>query len=181
LYCTVLLCWNALLACLLGTLPGILLAVAFSVLALFYQSTHPLLYAVGRKPGTDIFRPLTGEHPEDEILPGLLIIRTEGRMNFASAPQVGEHMRQMIRESRPRVVILECSAIPDFEYTVLRSLSAEEENLRAGGIDLWMAALNPAALKVVQRSPLGQALGRERMFYNLPEAVKAYTARSVQP
>jgi SulP family sulfate permease len=170
--------WWALAACagvvFLGTLQGILMAIAISVLTLFHQATHPLVYGVGRKPNTETFRPLTGEHPEDETLPGLLILRTEGRMNFASAPQVGERMWAMVRETQPRVVILECSAVPDIEYTALRSMTAAEEKLQAEGITLWLAALNPEALKVVERSPLGRALGRERMFFNLRDAVKAF-------
>jgi SulP family sulfate permease len=39
---------------------------------------------------------------------------------------------------------------------------------------LWLSALNPLALNMVRRSPLGQALGTERMFFNLRDAVKAY-------
>jgi sulfate permease, SulP family len=76
----------------LGTLKGILVAVVISVLTLIYKANHPLVYAVGRKPGTTVYRPLTGDHPGDESIPGLLIIRTEGRMTFASAPHVGERM-----------------------------------------------------------------------------------------
>jgi MFS superfamily sulfate permease-like transporter len=173
----------ALAACagvvMLGTLNGILVAVAISVLTLLYQSTHPVVYAVGRKPGTDVFRPLTGEHPGDESVPGLLILRTEGRMNFASAPRVRERMWEMYRETRPRVVLMECSAVPDFEYTVLRSMAAAERKLRESGVGLWLSGLNPAALAVVRRSPLGRTLGNERMFVNLREAVKAFEAGGV--
>jgi SulP family sulfate permease len=168
----------ALVACagvvLFGTLQGILIAIAISVLTLLYQSTHPPVYAVGRKPGTEIFRPLTGEHPEDETLPGLLILRTEGRMNFASAPRVGVHMRPLIRESGAKVVILEMSAVPDLEYTALRALTSMEATLRSSGITLWLAGLNPEVLKVIERSPLGETLGHARMFVNLREAVHAY-------
>jgi SulP family sulfate permease len=171
----------ALAACagvvLLGTLQGILVAIAISLLTLFYQANHPLVYALGRKPGTEVFRPLLGEHPGDETIPGLLIVRTEGRMTFASAPRVGERLRVLVDEAKPRVVILECSAIPDFEYTALRELTGAEEKQREGGVALWLAALNPEALKLIKRSPLGQALGHERMFFNLREAVKAYEKR----
>ncbi len=168
----------ALVACagvvLLGTLNGILVAVAISVLTLIYQANHPLVYAVGRKPGTEVYRPLTGEHPGDETIPGLLIVRTEGRMTFASAPQVGERLWALLNEAVPKVVILECSAIPDFEYTALQGLIGLEEKLQERGIVLWLATLNPEALTVVKRSPLGQILGTGRMFFNLREAVRAY-------
>ena len=162
---------------LFGTLQGILVAIALSVLTLFYQANHPPLYAVGRKPGTELYRPLTGEYPEDESLPGLLILRTEGRMTFASAPRVAERLWALVRETQPKVVIIECSAIPDFEYTALKALIGSEEKLRGMGITLWLTALNPAARQVVSRSPLAQTLGQERMFFNLRDAVRAYEER----
>jgi MFS superfamily sulfate permease-like transporter len=161
----------------LGTLDGILVAVAISVGTLFYQANHPPLYALGRKPGTSIFQPLTGEHPEDETIPGLLILRTEGRLNFASAPRLREGTWALIDEAKPRVLLVDCSAIPDFEYTALQTMMGFEEKLGERGIDLWLAALNPEALRVVRRSPLGEALGGERMFHNLEEAVSAFGER----
>jgi high affinity sulfate transporter 1 len=160
----------------LGTLQGILVAIAISVLTLLYQANHPMAYIVRRKPGTDVFRPQSLDHPGDETIPRLLIIRTEGRMTFASAPQARERLATLVQEAHPKVVILECSAVPDFEYTALHILAQAEETMREHGISLWLCALNPLALEVVRRSPLGQALGSERMFFNLPEAVKAYEA-----
>ncbi len=162
---------------LLGTLQGILIAVAISILTLIYQANHPLVYAVRRKPGTAVFRPRSPDHPGDEGIPGLLIVRTEGRMTFANAPQARDRLAALIREAHPRVVILECSAIPDFEYTALRTLTQAEQKMREHGITLWLCTLNPRALAVVNRSPLGQALGSERMFFNLNEAVQAYESR----
>jgi MFS superfamily sulfate permease-like transporter len=159
---------------LIGTLEGILVAIAISILTLFYQANHPLVYTVRRKSGTDSFRPYSVDHPGDEALPGLLIVRTEGRMTFASMPHARERMAALIEEAHPRVVILDCSAIPDFEYTALCTLIRAEEKMREGGIALWLSALNPLALNMVRRSPLGQALGTERMFFNLRDAVKAY-------
>ena len=75
------------------------------------------------------------------------------------------------------MVILECSAIPDFEYTALHTLMQAEERMREHGISLWLCALNPLALEVVRCSPLGRTLASERMFLNLREAVKAYETR----
>jgi SulP family sulfate permease len=171
----------ALAACagvvLLGTLQGILIAIAISILVLLHHSTHPPVYAVGRKPGTEIFRPLTAEHPEDETLPGLLILRTEGFMNFASAPRVGVKMRPLISQSAAKVMILEMSAVPDLEYTALQSLTSMEATLSSAGITLWLAGLNPEVLKVVERSPLGELLGSARIFPNLREAVHAYETK----
>ena len=70
-------------------------------------------------------------------------------MTFASAPYARERLAGLVGESHPEVVILECSAIPDFEYTALQALTKAEERLREHGITLWLTALNPEALNVV--------------------------------
>ncbi len=158
---------------LLGTLEGILVAVALSVLMLLHAANHPPTYAVGRKPGTNIFRSLE-DHPDDETFPGLLIMRTEGRMNFASAPNARDKLHQLVVESEPRVVILECSAIPDIEYSALMALTEAERKMARAGITLWLVSLNPAPLQRIRPSPLGQILGDERMFPNLGQAVSFY-------
>ena len=62
----------------------------------------------------------------------------------------------------------------DIEYTAVKMLIEGEEQLRQEGIALWLAALNPEALAVVQRSTLGATLGRERMFFNVDAAIARY-------
>jgi len=159
----------------LGTLNGILVAVALSLFVLFYQATRPPVHIIGRKPGTEVFRPLSLEHPEDETFPGLLILKLEGRMNFANAHSVSERAWPLIRQAKPKVLALDLSAVPDIEYTALKGLTDTEQNLRDAGTLLWLVALNPAALAVVQRAALGHTLGRDRMFFTLPQAVEAFT------
>lgn len=158
----------------LGTLKGILVAVVISLVTLLYQANHPPLYVVGRKPGTRIYRPLSPEHPEYETLPGLLVVRTEGRMTFASVPRLGEKMWVFIHRYEPRVLIFEMSAVPDIEYTALQVMTEFEEKLSEAGIELWLAGLNPEPLELMRKAPLGEILGQERMFYSLNQAVQAF-------
>jgi high affinity sulfate transporter 1 len=161
-----------------GTLQGILVAVAISLLTLMYAANHPPIYVVGRKPGTDVFRPLTSEHPEDETFPGLLILRTEGMMTFASAPRIRERGWALIDEANPRVLLVDLRAVPNIEYTALKLIKTFDEKLRERGITLWLAALNPKALEVVKRSPIFADLGHGRMFFNVEQAVEAYLKKS---
>jgi MFS superfamily sulfate permease-like transporter len=102
-------------------------------------------------------------------------------MHFASAPRIGDKLWVLIREAQPRVLVLDCSAIPDIEYTALRLLTELEEKLREGGISLWLTALNPEPLRVIERAPLGATLGHERMFFNLEQAVETYHADTDKP
>jgi SulP family sulfate permease len=158
---------------LIGTLQGILIAVAISILMLIYQANHPPVYAVAFNREKGIFR-RAGEDDRDETFPGLLMLRSEGRLTFANAENAGEKMNALVAETQPRVIVLECSAIPDIEYTALVKLTEAEENLRSRGVELWLAGLNPDVLRLVERAPLGAALGHERMFFNLRKALEAW-------
>jgi high affinity sulfate transporter 1 len=158
----------------LGTLKGILVAVIVSVLGLAQQAYSPPVYALGRKRGTGVYRALSSEHTDDETWPGLLILRTEGRAFFANAQQIGDKMWPLLERAKPSVVVIDCSALIDIEYTALKMLTEAEERLRADGIELWLAALNPAVLEVVKRSRLGEVLGEQRMFFNVQMAVERY-------
>ncbi len=161
----------------IGVLEGVLIAVGISILTLLYHANHPPVYEVVYNREKKIFR-RRGENENDVGFPGLLLLRTEGRLHFASAPRVAEKMRAFIdEESPPRVIVLEMSAVPDIEYTALMTLAEAVDNQRAHGIDLWLAALNPDILKVVERSPVKDKLGHERMFFNLHKAVEAYQAK----
>ena len=155
----------------LGTLPGILVAIILSMVSLLRQANDPAVHVLGRKPGTDVFRPRTPEHPEDEAAPGLLVLRPEGRIYFANAQRIADKVTALVHEAKPGSVVLDLSAVPDIEYTALKTITEMEASLRGSGRVLILAALNPAALAVVQRSPLGPLLGRERMFFTVHQAV----------
>ena len=164
---------------LLGTLPGIVVAVVLSLLALIVHGSRRPVFVLGRKPGTDVFRPRSNEHHEDEFFPGLLIVKTEGMVHFANAQRIGNLIWRLIYEQAPRVVVLDCSAIPDFEYTALNMLTQAERQMEQSGIALWLAGLNPEPLQLVQKSVLGRKLGRAGMYFNLDQAVRSFLNRSM--
>jgi high affinity sulfate transporter 1 len=161
---------------LLGTLQGILVAIVVSLVVLAQQVANPPVYVLGRKPGTNVFRPRTAEHPEDESFAGLLLLRVEGRVFFLNARRIGEQIERLVEETRPRVVAVDLSGVFDLEYTALKALIEGEERLRARGISVWLVGLTPGVLAVIQRSTLGETLGRERMHFNLEIAVQRYSS-----
>jgi high affinity sulfate transporter 1 len=159
---------------LLGTLKGILVAIVVSVLALAQQVASPPVYVLGRKPGTNVFRRRSEEHPEDELFPGLLLLRVEGRIFFLNARRIGEKVESLLEEAKPKVVAVDLSGVFDLEYTALKALIEADKRLGEDGVSIWLVGLTPAVLETVQRSSLGETLGRERMHFNLEVAVQKY-------
>jgi SulP family sulfate permease len=163
---------------LLGTLKGILVAIVLSLIGLAYQVADPPVYVLGRKPGTNVFRPRTPEHPEDESYPGLLLLRLEGRVFFANAQHIGQKISLLVTETKPAVVAIDLGGVPDLEYTALKMLTEGERRQRERGVSLWLVGLNPGVLQMVQRSLLGTSLGLERMQFSLELAVARYLQQS---
>ncbi|HLX22047.1 MAG TPA: sulfate permease [Usitatibacter sp.] len=162
---------------LLGTLKGILVAVILSMVSLMQIANNPPLYVLGRKPGTNVFRPRDPDKPDDETYPGLLIVRTLGRMYFANAPIIAEKLRVLVDAEKPKVLAVDCSAIPGFEFTALKMLVDADQTLRENGVELWLIALTPESLELIRRTPLAARMGRERMFFTVEDAVAAYQKR----
>lgn len=161
---------------LLGTLQGIVAAIVVSLVALAYQLSDPPVHVLRRKPGTQVLRPMTDEHPEDEAFAGLLLLRPEGRIYFANAQRIGNKMQALIDLEQPRVVAIDMGGVFDLEYTALKMLTEAEQRLGEHGIAMWLVGLNPGVLAMVQRSPLGETLGRERMIMSADQAIARHLA-----
>jgi high affinity sulfate transporter 1 len=161
---------------LLGTLQGIVVAIIVSLLGLARQAANPPVYVLGRKPGTNVFRPRTTEHPEDESIPGLLLLGLTGRVFFLNASRIGDRFQPLINETRPRAIVIDMSAVSDLEFTALKALIEAEHRMRQQGVLVSLAGLTPDVLEVVQRSSLGETLGRERMHFTLEIAVQKFLA-----
>ena len=161
---------------LLGTLKGIIVAIMVSLIALLHQMANPPVYVLGRKPGTDVFRLRSREHPGDETFPGMLLLRLEGRIFFFNAEHIAQKMTQLVDEAKPKIVAIDLTGVYDLEYTALKMLIEGEKRHRESGVWLWLVGLNPRVLAMVQRSSLGESLGRERMHFTLEVAIDKYLA-----
>jgi anti-anti-sigma factor len=101
----------------------------------------------------------------------MLLLRIEGRLFFANVDRVVEKIMPLIVAAEPKFVVLDLSGVFDLEYSALRSLIEAERRARGEGVSMVLAGLGPGVLETVRRSPLGEALGRERLFFNLEMAV----------
>jgi len=164
---------------LVGTLQGIVIAIIVSLVALAHQVADPPVWVLGRKPGTNVFRPYSADHPDDDRFLGLLMLRIEGRIFFANGEQIFQKIKALIElkalvEEREPTIALDLSGVPDLEYSALKMLTEAEKRLRASGKTLWLVGMNPNVLQMIQKSQLGEALGHDAMHFNMEIAVTKY-------
>ena len=152
-----------------GVLRGVLEAVLISLLVLLHELNHPRIVA-------------------GEPAAGLLVVRPEGRLFFANARRVCDRIAAIVLEGpRPRVVLLDLSAVNDLEVTALERLAELADDLHGRGMVLWVAAPSQRPLEMVRRA--AELLGRpsllaeagwlgDRVFRRLEDAVAAYGAQA---
>jgi high affinity sulfate transporter 1 len=170
----------AMVACLgvllFGTLKGIVVAIIVSMIGLASQAAKPHVYVIGRKRGTDVLRPISPEHPDDETFDGLLILRPEGRLFFLNVQNVAEQIGKLIAQYKPQVVALDLSRVTDLEYSALQMLIEGEKRASERGAIAWLVGLNPGVLEVVRNGGLDQLIGHDRMLFNAHAAIERYQA-----
>ena len=159
-----------------GTLQGIVVAIVLSLVGLASQAAYPRVHVIGRKRGADVLRPVSPEHPDDETLPGLLIVRPEGRLFFVNAQYVTDQIEALVKQHTPRVLALDMSRVFDLEYSALQSLMEYEKRATERGVIVWLVGLNPGVLEVARHAGLDARLGRERMLFNARAAIERYQA-----
>jgi sulfate permease, SulP family len=79
-------------------------------------------------------------------------------------------------EAKPKVVAIDLRAVPDLEYTALKALMEAERRQRDRGVRVWLVGLNPGVLRMVQKSQLGEVLGREALYFDLEAVVAKFRA-----
>src|SRR5262249_23728536 len=119
-------------------LPGLFIGIAVSLLLLLYRASRPHVAVLGRDPGgagrwSDVER-----HPDNEQLPGVVVLRPESGLFFANADPVRDAIRSPAREG-PRARVLEAETVPDIDVTAVTMLVGVAAALRDRGIELVVA------------------------------------------
>ena len=66
---------------------------------------------LGRQPGTQVFRELD-EHPDDEQIPGVVVLRLDGGLFFATSDTLEDRLRQVIHATPDLTgIVLDCEGI----------------------------------------------------------------------
>ena len=73
--------------------------------------------------------------------------------------KVGDQIRALVAQHRPRVLALDMSRVFDIEYSALQMLLEGERRATEAGATLWLADLSPDVMECVKASGLADRLG----------------------
>jgi len=156
----------------IGVLQGVFIAVAATLAHLVRLASRPEDDVMGRHPATGELVTLN-RRPDAQLSEGILVYLFKASVLFVNA----EYFRERVGEamaSRPdtKWLVLDTSAMIYSDSAAVYTLEALKKKLDREGIGLLMGGGHGHFIKVMERSGLGDLIGRENQFIT-PEAALA--------
>ncbi len=159
---------------LVDVLEGMIIGLVASMLFVIYRSSRPHIASLGRVPGVPGAYSDLAQHPENTLVPGVLILRLNGVLYYANARTARERIKAMIAEMEPplRAVIMDAAVQEEIDVTSTYLLRDLYKELHAKGIDVYLAEVQAPVLEYGRRMGLLEFIGEERVFPSVHTAVQ---------
>ena len=99
---------------------------------------------LGREPGTQVFRELD-EHPGDEQFAGVVVLRLDGGLFFATADALEDRVREVaLSAPGSTAIVLDCGGMDFIDSQGSAKMSEILDLTEQAGVTLRLARLKPA-------------------------------------
>jgi anti-anti-sigma factor len=161
---------------LVGVLAGVMIGIGLSLIWLISVATRPRMPLMGREPGTHVFRELD-EHPGDERYPGVVVLRLDGGLFFATSDALEDRVRE-VALSMPGItgIVLDCEGIDFIDSQGSAKMREIHELTGQAGMTLRLARLKPSVRELLTRDGILGRIGVENIHGNVDHAVEAQVA-----
>lgn len=156
-----------------GVLAGVVIGVLLSLGWVVYVSSHPETPVLGHQPGTQVFRSIES-HPDDELYPGLLVVRFDAGLFFASAGALEDRLRDLAQTTDVRfhTVVISFEGVDFVDSQGSDKLRAIIGLMRTYGAELRLARVKTSVLETLRLDGVVDELGEDRIHGNLYEACR---------
>ena len=159
-----------------GILAGVVIGIALSLVWLVYVATHPEMPTLGREPGTQVFRDLR-EHPDDETIPGVVVVRMDGGIFFATADALEDRVRTELLRPDVTGMVLHFAGVNFVDSQGTAALAEVVRLAEESGVELRLASVRPAVRTMLERDGVIDRIGPDRVHGSAYRAVAALSAR----
>jgi anti-anti-sigma factor len=162
-------------------LTGVVVGVVLSLIWLLRVVTSPAMPNLGRVKGTHVFRELD-DHPDDEQIPGVIALRLDGALFFATADSLEDRIDELIAaaDPQPRVVVFDLQSVSFIDSQGAGKLGEIADALHANGLSFRLARVKPGVMDVLERDGLVERIGAANVHLDVDDAVMAHM-RQLQP
>ena len=161
---------------LVGVLAGVIIGIGLSLIWLISVATRPRMPLLGREPGGQAFRELD-EHPGDEQFPGVVVLRLDGGLFFATSDALEDRVRE-VALSAPEItgIVLDCEGIDFIDSQGSAKMREILDLTEQAGVALRLARIKPAVRELLARDGVLDRIGDDKTYDEVDQAVAAQMA-----
>lgn len=143
-----------------GILEGILVAGLLSIVSILTVTSSPHIAILGRIPGTNLFSDLL-RHPDNEPVPGILILRPESPILYYNVPHIRDRIREILMACSlmPDLVVIDLSSANYVDASGARYLMQLEEDLERPGVKLRVVEALGSVRDILRAEGLEKEIG----------------------
>ncbi len=155
-----------------GVLAGVIIGVVLSLGWLVYINANPDMPVLGRQPGTQAFRSVD-EYPDSETYPGLLVMRFDAGLFFASSDALEDRLRELVQgaETRYDTVVISFEGVDFVDSQGSDKLGEILGLADTYGAEVRLARVKPDVLELLRLDGVIDKLGEDHVYGNVYEAV----------
>jgi len=164
-----------------GVLAGVMIGIGLSLLWLISVATRPSMPLLGRERGTQVFRELD-EYPGDEQFPGVVVLRLDGGLFFATSDALEDRIRE-VALSTPDIagIVLDCEGIDFIDSQGSAKMGEILDLTEQAGVTLRLARVKPAVYELLERDGFVDRIGASQTHGNVYRAVEAQGGETESP
>ena len=162
----------------IGILEGLILAVLLSLVMLLYSASRPHIVVLGKVPGHDGVYGDIVRAPENEPVPGLLILRLDAPLYFFNANVARKGILDLVTAGKDlRGVILDIGATTDLDLATVDMLRELVDSLKERKIVISFAHVRGPVRDRMEITALTHRIGEDNIFLSLERAVREFQRR----
>ncbi len=156
-----------------GLLRGVMIGAIISLVQLLRRASRPHVAFLGRIPGTRRFSDRE-RHPDNELIPGVLIFRPEANLIYFNVDHVRETIADRVQAEAtpPKLVVLDLSAAPYVDLQSVHTLAGLADELRAKGIRFQAVEARSGVRERLRRERVEARMGEIDRFTSIADVVE---------
>jgi len=164
----------------LGVELGLAISIGLAMLIVIFETAFPHTALLGRLDKSNVYRNVE-QYPSAELTPGVMVVRLDAPIYFANVQwfqdKLQDYEQQSLLHARAQgldkleYVILDLTPVNHLDSMGVHLLSDLAEEYHQKGISLYLCNPNVRVLRMLERSGITKAIGRENIFVRVHDAV----------
>jgi high affinity sulfate transporter 1 len=162
-----------------GLLRGVLIGAMLSLVQLLRAASRPHVAFLGRIPGSRRFSDRE-RHPDNELIPGVLIFRPESGLVYFNVDHVCETILNRVQSNAAsiRLVILDLSAAPRVDLQSAHTLAGMAAEITAKGVRFQAVEARSSVRDRLRSEGVDSDLGGVNRFMTVADVIDSSNGRN---